>query len=120
MYSNCLFEALKAKIKDPKNVKVLFIPPSINKNRIHFCWSDENKIYSYVDPKAKPTTKISLGFNGELKIYDKKYFEGLIIMRMYNAKYSIKKAVKTAKKLGLKTCTPADMREAFDAEEALS
>lgn len=115
MYSNCLFEALKAKIKDPKNVKVLLIPPSINQGRIHFCWSLEDRIYHYTDTTNK---KNQIWFSGKLKNYDKRYFEGLIIMRMYNAKYSIKRAVKTAKKLGLKTCTSALMKQSF-YEQAL-
>lgn len=36
MYSNCLFEAIKAKIKDPKNVQIRLIPPSINNWNLHF------------------------------------------------------------------------------------
>ena len=110
MYSNCLFEAIKAKIKAPKNVKILLIPPSINHGHIHFCWSLEDRIYHYTDVTNKQN---QICFNGKLKNYDKKYFEGLIIMRMYNAKYIIEKAVKTAKKLGLKTCTPVLMKQSF-------
>lgn len=30
MYSNCLFEAIKAKIKDPKNVQIIYLPSRLN------------------------------------------------------------------------------------------
>ena len=49
MYSNCLFEAIKAKIKDPKNVQIHLIPPSINNWNLHFYWINKSNqtIYHY-------------------------------------------------------------------------
>ena len=39
MYSNCLIEALKAKLKDPKNVQIFLAPKLITK-KTHFMWTD--------------------------------------------------------------------------------
>ena len=38
-YSNCLIEALKAKIKNPSNVVITYVPRS-EKGTPHFLWSD--------------------------------------------------------------------------------
>lgn len=38
MMSNCLFEAVKAKLKNPKNVKILYWTPAMNNGRWHFLW----------------------------------------------------------------------------------
>lgn len=42
-YSNCLLEALKAKVKDWKNVKIIFQKPH------HFLWYDskDNKVHDF-------------------------------------------------------------------------
>ena len=41
-YSNCLLEAIKAKLKNPKNVKVLCIPRGFNiDDGVHFIWEDK-------------------------------------------------------------------------------
>ena len=41
-YSNCLLEAIKAKLKNPKNVKILYIPRGFNVGDTwgHFIWTD--------------------------------------------------------------------------------
>lgn len=41
-YSNCLLEAIKAKLKNPKNVKILYIPRGFNLGDTwgHFVWTD--------------------------------------------------------------------------------
>ena len=46
-YSNCLLEALKAWIKDPKNVKIIFLPKKWNSDRRHFLWIKDGKVYHY-------------------------------------------------------------------------
>ena len=43
MKSNCLFEAIKAKIKDPKNVKIHRFPITLNNNQLHFYWINESE-----------------------------------------------------------------------------
>lgn len=37
-YSNCLFEAIKAKLKDPKNIKIIALPKSLLQR--HYAWTD--------------------------------------------------------------------------------
>ena len=48
MYSNCLFEAIKAKIKDPKNVYIFRVPKRFSGGAIHFMWYDGKKYYHSV------------------------------------------------------------------------
>ena len=45
-YSNCLFEALKAKIKHPLKVKITIVPRS-EANCPHFLWSDGEYDYDF-------------------------------------------------------------------------
>lgn len=46
--SNCLIEAVKAKLKDPRRVKLYFCKP--NKRRMfHFMWSDGAADYDFSD-----------------------------------------------------------------------
>ena len=72
-YSNCLFEAIKAKIKDWKNIKILFIPTRFNDERLfNFMWlnTSSNELYDF---KAdKPITMIfkSLLFRGSVRKID--------------------------------------------------
>lgn len=48
-YSNCLIEAIKAKLKDWKNVRILYIPNHFNISRGgHFVWKDKTN-----DPNGK-------------------------------------------------------------------
>lgn len=56
-YSNCLFEAIKAKVKDPKNVKIHITFPiertSIRSPFPHFWWSVGEKAYNFVTLKDR-------------------------------------------------------------------
>lgn len=45
IYSNCLLEALKAKIKDPRNVHIFCLPKEVNGGKLHFMWKKGDKIY---------------------------------------------------------------------------
>ena len=49
--SNCLIEAVKAKIRDPKNVKIYICKPRIteygNFQNIHAMWSDGKSDYDF-------------------------------------------------------------------------
>ena len=49
-YSNCLLEAIKAKLKNPKNVKVLYIPRGFNTGNQfgHFVWTN-----NILDPEGR-------------------------------------------------------------------
>lgn len=47
-YSNCLIEALKAKIKNPKKIKITYVPPRKSTCfQSHFMWSDGKKDYDF-------------------------------------------------------------------------
>lgn len=55
MYSNCLFEAIKAKIKDPKNVQIIYLPSRLNVYKgCHFMWTDksseEDVLFEFIYP----------------------------------------------------------------------
>ena len=52
MYSNCLFEAIKAKIKDPKNVMIIKLP-KIATNRGHWGWTDGEYFYHSYNTNRK-------------------------------------------------------------------
>ena len=41
--SNCLFEALKAKIKDPKHIRIIRFPKVLT-GHLHFGWTDAANI----------------------------------------------------------------------------
>ncbi|MGN0728067.1 hypothetical protein [Treponema sp.] len=45
MYSNCLIEAVKAKIKDPKNVQIIRLPKELNSGKTHFMWIKNDYVY---------------------------------------------------------------------------
>jgi hypothetical protein len=45
-WSNCWLEAIKAKIKNPKGVKILFTIGACLPF-IHFCWTENNKLYGF-------------------------------------------------------------------------
>ena len=47
-YSNCMIEAVKAKIKDWKHVKITYVSPFKNKVFCpHFLWSDGENDYDF-------------------------------------------------------------------------
>lgn len=51
--SNCLIEAIKAKLRNPSGVKIYFCKPRITENGnfqwLHFMWSDKNYSYDFSD-----------------------------------------------------------------------
>lgn len=100
MYSNCLFEAIKAKIKDPKNVHIHLIPPTLNNFRMHFYWIDlkENRFFHYCAKEGH--CRLEILFNGTLREKPTILFEELLYKKMKEAKWSESKQIKTAKKLG--------------------
>lgn len=52
MYSNCLFEAIKAKIKDPKNVRIIKLP-KVASDRGHWGWTDGEYFYHSYNTNRK-------------------------------------------------------------------
>ena len=67
--SNCMVEAIKAKIRNPK-VKIYFCKPIIKKGRFqnfHFIWSDGKADYDFSDLEES-----------ELPLYKHLLFKGVI------------------------------------------
>ena len=48
MYSNCLVEAIKAKIKDPKAVRIIYLPKKWNNGARHFMWIKGVESYAWL------------------------------------------------------------------------
>lgn len=59
MYSNCLFEAVKAKVRDPKSIRIHYIPAKFNIGYFfpHFWWEDGENAYDF---KATGKTKFQV------------------------------------------------------------
>lgn len=68
-YSNCFIEAMKAKIKNPKGIKLTHIPSKYNEIFWpHWMWSDGEYDYDF-------------GIDRHLKWYEKLWFKGSIRKR---------------------------------------
>ena len=66
-YSNCLVEAIKYKLKDWKNVKIIYIPASYNEVYCpHFMWSDGKNDYDFEASRYLKWYE-RLWFKGEVK-----------------------------------------------------
>ena len=80
-YSNCLIEALKAKIRHPFKVKITFVPKS-EKGSCHFMWSDGEADYDF-------------GVERYIKWYEALWFKGCI--RKYGLGFNEKYKEKMSK-----------------------
>ena len=103
-YSNCLIEAIKAKIKDPKHVKLLFIPKKYNEHNsisFHCFWMKDDIVYDF---RAESFNKKHLWqlflFKGHIRANEKKYYER--IMRELTDNYCKKLSENLGKKLYFK------------------
>ena len=105
-YSNCLLEAIKAKLKDWKNIKILFIPKRFNdENLCHFMWlnTSSNKLYDFkADKRITNLCKLLL-FRGTIRKTDfKNYYSNYMnskITKFLKEKYR-KEELKFEKKFG--------------------
>ena len=95
MISNCLIEAVKAKIKDPKNVHIIKMPRAWNKGNMHFYWIKGENIFHYTNPKFNKTKIL---FKGEIKKENFETFEAFILKHLAVSKPSLDKTI-VAKKL---------------------
>ncbi len=73
-YSNCMFEALKAKIRNP-NVKIYFCKPRITENghfqMFHFVWTDGESDYDFSDLEENGLPPYrNLLFKGAIRKFD--------------------------------------------------
>lgn len=103
-YSNCLIEALKAWIKDPKNVKIIYLPKKWNNGSRHFLWIKNDKVYHY---EARNEKHNKYFFKGDFKEVSLDDFEAFILHRL-GYKPNIDKKI-VAKKLHL----PSFKKEGF-------
>lgn len=85
MYSNCLFEAIKAKIKDPKHVHIHYLPRKINPtHHIHFYWytyMPKNPIINYIIEDfvhSKKDIHQNIWFDGNIRQEDVKIWENFL------------------------------------------
>lgn len=78
-YSNCFFEALKAKLKDWKNVKVIYLPKELAfRSRFgHFIWKDRttNDYFHFTRNWLLGDHYCSFCFKGFIDKVSKKYIE---------------------------------------------
>ena len=82
-YSNCLIEAIIAKIKSPKNVKIIYLPKKLNKTSStipHFFWENikDGKIFHYINPNGSK----QFMYKGEIKNISKKAFDRFVYKRI--------------------------------------
>ncbi len=56
--SNCMLEAIRAKLKDPRHVKLYFCKPTLAPDfqMFHFMWSDGEADYDFADDSGRGKT----------------------------------------------------------------
>ena len=74
-YSNCLFEAIKAKLKYRKEIKILHIKS--NDGLHHFLWHDlkDNNIYDFQQLEMVSSWLDLIWFKGKIRIRPYKVYE---------------------------------------------
>lgn len=109
MISNCLFEAIKAKIKNPQNIRIHVMPISINNGQLHFYWVNiaENRMYHYVLPGCNVFCNPL--FNGKLKSMNNIFFEEKMYKKMAKLNWTRECQIKMAKKLGFSITEPFEL-----------
>ena len=107
MISNCLIEAIKAKIKDPKNTHIIFLTPKINCGDWHFLWIKGNNVFHFED--KKPDEKKFI-FKGEYKEQDLETFEAFVLRKRLKCyAFNVDKIEKLARRCRL----PSVNKEGF-------
>lgn len=97
MRGNCLIEAIKAKIKDPKNVSIVRLPSILNYGHPHYIWFDkkDNKVHHFTSVGKSN----HIYFNGIYKTLSLEAFETWALFKLIAKKNKLK----IAKKLHLKS-----------------
>lgn len=85
-YSNCLIEAVKAKIRNPCRVKIYFCKPKLKSQMPHFMWDDGKASYDFS----------VLGDNHNECIFDYFIFKGCI--RKFDLNFAKKYSIYRNKK----------------------
>ena len=78
-YSNCLIEALKAKLRNHR-VQIRMYPRCLNKNHLHFYWIDDDTVFHFICKNKFET----IMFKGEIKKYELRYFKGHLLYKMFD------------------------------------
>lgn len=104
MISNCLIEAVKAKIKNPQNVKIHYIPAKLNNGNLHFYWYDfaDQSIFQFTHKANVKSSNIL--FNGETGSFNIKLFESRMYAKMKELGWSYEQQKSYANKKGF--CNP--------------
>ena len=90
MKSNCLFEAIKAKLKNPKEVRIICLPKKWNDNVLHFMWIKNNSVFHYENLNEK----FQLFFNGKIKEQPLDTFEAFFLKRLADKNMNVLEAAK--------------------------
>lgn len=107
--SNCLFEALKAKLNDWNNVKIHFIPAKLNNGNLHFYWYDI-KDQSVNQFTHRADIKNNILFKGELSSHNISLFESKLYSKMANLNWSNDKQKAYANKKGFYNLEPFSIK----------
>lgn len=116
MYSNCLIEAIKAKIRNPSSVKIHIISPKLNNGLFHMYWIENGKVFHYSDPKNNGnllSTLLHPLFNGIIKNPDTEIFANMLVRKMCKAGYTLERIKKVFSKLHI----DYDEEAAFEKEK---
>ena len=105
MISNCLFEAVKAKLKDPKNVHLHILSPKINNGEFHIYWFDDKDChiyhFTYLDEDS-----CSILFRGKISCHNVNLFESKLYNRMNRIGWSVEQQKAYAIKKGFCNLEP--------------
>lgn len=108
-YSNCLVEAIKAKLKN-RSLKIHMIPPALNEWHFHFYWKDpdEKRIYHFNALHGDTfLNRLNIFlFKGNIKSKRDYFFEEWLYHQMKLRGWSDKKQRRIAKKLEFDTLEP--------------
>lgn len=113
MYSNCLFEALKAKIKNPKNVHIDYIPPKFNHGFFHFFWKEGDYVYHYTENTRKPR----ILFNGVFRKSQLNVWESCIVKNLMRHNCSVEYIKKFVKKHRFQIIKETDVEEFIEMDK---
>lgn len=100
-YSNCLFEAIKAKLKNPKNVHIHLIPKTLKK-RIHFYWYnlEDNENYGVYSFITLNNSKQHIWFKGLINNESVEMWESFLYNEMSKKGFSEEQKIEYARKHG--------------------
>lgn len=105
-YSNCLLEAVKAKLKDWKDIKIFYIPKKFNDTKcFHFMWKNTktNETFDFKAEKALSSPLKLLYFKGHIrKVSIQNYYSKYMnneVSKYLKSKYR-KEELKIEKKYG--------------------